>query len=110
VTPGRFGDSRRRRVGLLGGSFNPAHEGHLHVARRARLALGLDEIWLLVSPGNPLKPLAGMAPLADRLASARRIADGRRIIATDIERELGTRFTADTLRLLRRRAELNVPA
>ena len=110
MTPGRFGDSRRRRVGLLGGSFNPAHEGHLHVARRARLALGLDEIWLLVSPGNPLKPLAGMAPLADRLASARRIADGRRIIATDIERELGTRFTADTLRLLRRRAELNVPA
>jgi nicotinate-nucleotide adenylyltransferase len=103
VTPGRFGDSRRRRIGLLGGSFNPAHEGHLHVARRARRALGLDEVWLLVSPGNPLKPVAGMAPLADRLASARRIADGRRIIATDIERALGTRFTADTLRLLRRR-------
>jgi nicotinate-nucleotide adenylyltransferase len=103
VTPGRFGDSRRRRIGLLGGSFNPAHEGHLHVAQRARRALGLDEVWLLVSPGNPLKPRAGMAPLADRLASARRIADGRRVIATDIERALGTRFTADTLRLLRRR-------
>ena len=103
MTPGRFGDSRRRRIGLLGGSFNPAHEGHRHVARMALRALRLDEVWLLVSPGNPLKPTKGMAPLAERLASARRIADGRRIVATDIERLLGTRFTADTLALLRRR-------
>lgn len=57
----------------------------------------------MVSPGNPLKPAQGMAPLAERLASARRIADGRRLIASAIERELGTRYTADTLRLLRRR-------
>jgi nicotinate (nicotinamide) nucleotide adenylyltransferase/ribosome silencing factor RsfS/YbeB/iojap len=103
VTPGRFGDERRRRIGLLGGSFNPAHAGHRHVAEVARRALKLDEVWLLVSPGNPLKPVAGMAPLAERLASARRIADGRRIIATDLERTLGTRFTADTLAALRRR-------
>ena len=103
MTPGRFGDSRRRRIGLLGGSFNPAHDGHLHVARMARRALRLDEVWLLVSPGNPLKPVAGMAPLTERLASARAIADGRRIIATDIERQVGTRFTADTLAALRRR-------
>jgi nicotinate-nucleotide adenylyltransferase len=103
VRPGRFGDGRRRRIGLLGGSFNPAHQGHLHVARRAAAALRLDEVWLMVSPGNPLKPARGMAPLAERLASARAIARGRRIIATDIERALGTRYTADTLRLLRRR-------
>jgi nicotinate-nucleotide adenylyltransferase len=60
-------------------------------------------VWLLVSPGNRLKPRAGMAPLADRLASARAIADGRRIVATDIEARLGTRYTEDTLRELRRR-------
>jgi nicotinate-nucleotide adenylyltransferase len=64
--------------------------------------LHLDQIWLMVSPGNPLKQANGMAPFADRLASARRIADGRRIIATDIEARLGTRYTVDTLRALRR--------
>jgi len=103
MTPSRFGDGRRRRIGLLGGSFNPAHAGHLHVARHAARALGLDQRWLMVSPGNPLKPRAGMAPAPDRLASARRIADGRRVIATDIEGVLGTRFTADTLVKLRQR-------
>jgi len=91
------------RVGLLGGSFNPAHEGHRHVAELARRRLRLDQVWLLVSPGNPLKPVAGMAPLAERLASARRLADGRRIVATAIEADLGTRYTADTLAALRQR-------
>ncbi len=99
----RFGHHYRLRVGLLGGSFNPAHEGHLHVARQAMIHLGLDQLWLMVSPGNPLKPRKGMAPFAERLASARRIADGRRIIATDIEARLGTQYTADTMRELRRR-------
>ncbi len=98
-----WGDRRRRRIGLLGGSFNPAHDGHRHVAQAVRRALKLDEVWLLVSPGNPLKPRAGMAPLAERLASARRIADGRQIIATDLEARLGTRYTLDTLRALHRR-------
>ncbi|MGG5820479.1 nicotinate-nucleotide adenylyltransferase [Falsiroseomonas sp. HW251] len=103
MTLNKRGDRRRRRIGLLGGSFNPAHEGHRHVADAVRRALKLDEVWLLVSPGNPLKPRAGMAPLAQRLAWARRVADGRRVIATDIEATLGTTYSTDTLAALRRR-------
>jgi nicotinate-nucleotide adenylyltransferase len=99
----QFGDRRRIRVGLLGGSFNPAHEGHRHVAELALRQLRLDQIWLLVSPGNPLKPVDGMAPLVDRLAGAARIGDGRRVVATGIEAALGTRYTVDTLRVLLRR-------
>jgi nicotinate-nucleotide adenylyltransferase len=74
----------------------------LHVARIAQRRLRLDQVWLMVSPGNPLKHVAGMASLSDRLASAGRIADGRRIIATGIEARLKTRYTVDTLRRLRR--------
>jgi nicotinate-nucleotide adenylyltransferase len=99
----RFGHRYKINIGLLGGSFNPAHEGHLHVARQAMAHGGLDQLWLMVSPGNPLKSVEGMAPFASRLASAGRIADGRRIIATDIEARIGTRYTVDTLRTLRRR-------
>ena len=91
------------RVGLLGGSFNPAHGGHRHIAQLALRRLRLDQVWLLVSPGNPLKPARGMAPLPQRLASARAIGDGRRIVATAIEAALGTRYTVDTLAALRRR-------
>lgn len=90
-------------TGLFGGSFNPAHGGHRRVSLFAIGALGLDEMWWLVSPGNVLKPVAGMAPLEARLASAMRQARGTRIRATAIERELGTRFTVDTLRAIRRR-------
>ena len=90
-------------IGLLGGSFNPAHGGHRRISLFAREALGLDEVWWLVSPGNPLKPRAGMAPLAARLASAQRLSRRAPIRATVIERELGTRYTLDTLRALRRR-------
>jgi nicotinate-nucleotide adenylyltransferase len=92
-----------RRVGLLGGSFNPAHDGHRHISRFALKTLGLDQVWWLVSPQNPLKPVAGMAPLDRRLAYARSRTGHPRIIATDIERQLGTRYTADTLRQLQRR-------
>jgi len=99
----RFGDRRRIRVGLLGGSFNPAHEGHRHVAELALRRIRLDQVWLLVSPGNPLKPRTGMAPFADRLAGAAVIGDGRRIRASGIEAALGTRYTTDTMRILLRR-------
>ena len=90
-------------TGLLGGSFNPAHGAHRRISLAARQALGLDEVWWLVSPGNPLKPSAGMAPLAARVRSARREARGAPIRVTAIERELGTRYTIDTLRALKRR-------
>jgi nicotinate-nucleotide adenylyltransferase len=90
-------------VGLLGGSFNPAHGGHRRITLFAMKALALDEAWWLVSPGNPLKPAKGMAPLAARVESARRQARRSRIQVTAIERELDTRYTVDTLRALLRR-------
>lgn len=93
-----------KRVGLLGGSFNPAHPGHRRITLDAIRALGLDEAWWLVSPGNPLKEgAADMAPLAARLASAKRVARRAPIRATAIEARLGTRYTIDTLRALKRR-------
>ena len=91
------------RTGLLGGSFNPAHRGHRRITLAAIDALGLDDAWWLVSPGNPLKPAKGMAPLPVRLASARAMARRAPIRATDIEARLGTRYTLDTIRALQRR-------
>lgn len=94
---------RGRKVGLLGGSFNPAHDGHRHISLWALKALGLDYVWWLVSPQNPLKSASGMAPQAERVAGARLAARHPRILPTGIETALGTRFTADTLTALRRR-------
>jgi nicotinate-nucleotide adenylyltransferase len=92
------------RIGLLGGSFNPAHQGHRRVALNAIRALALDEVWLLVSPGNPLKEGADdMAPFPARLASARAICRGAPLRASDFEARAGTRFTVDTVTLLKRR-------
>ena len=90
-------------TGLLGGSFNPAHGAHRRITLFASRALQLDEAWWLVSPGNPLKPAVGMAPLAARLASAREQARRAPIRVSAVEREFGTRFTADTVaRVIRR--------
>jgi nicotinate-nucleotide adenylyltransferase len=89
------------RIGLLGGSFNPAHDGHRAISLAALRALGLDQVWWLVSPQNPLKPARGMASFAARLASARMTARHPRIRVSDLERRLGTRYTADTVRRLR---------
>lgn len=90
----------KRRIGILGGSFNPAHAGHLHISREAIKRLRLDEVWWLVSPQNPLKPAAGMASLEKRLARARDAAQDRRIRVLDIEARLGARYTIDTLESL----------
>ena len=92
------------RIGLLGGSFNPAHAGHRHISRHALRALGLDEVWWLVSPGNPRKEGAkDMAPFEARLASALGQARRARIRVSDFEQRAGTRYTVDTVRLLKRR-------
>ncbi len=88
---------RGKRVGLLGGSFNPAHEGHLHISRQALAKLRLDQVWWLVSPQNPLKSTRGMAPLEARIAGARAVARHPRIRVGAIEVELGTTHTAETL-------------
>ena len=93
----------RRRIGLLGGSFNPAHGGHRRISLFVLRALALDEIWWMVSPGNPLKSKAGMAPLDARVRSAMDQARRAPIRVTAIERELGTRYTVDTLGAMGRR-------
>jgi nicotinate-nucleotide adenylyltransferase len=97
------GSRLRRRIGLLGGSFNPAHNGHRHISLIALKALGLDAVWWLVSPQNPLKPAAGMAPFAERMARAAKVARHPRIHICDIEERLGTRYTLDSLTALGRR-------
>jgi len=95
-TPAR----RLLRVGLLGGSFNPAHEGHRYISLEALKRLRLDQVWWLVSPQNPLKARAGMAPLEERVRRAREVSAHPRIKALALESRLGTRYTADTLRRL----------
>ncbi len=88
---------------MLGGSFNPAHEGHLHISLEALKRLGLDELWWLVSPQNPLKPANGMASQAHRVKGAKALARHPRIKVTGMEADWGTRYTADTLAKMKRR-------
>jgi nicotinate-nucleotide adenylyltransferase len=101
--PGAALNPSRPLIGLLGGSFNPAHGAHRAISLKAIEALGLDEVWWLVSPGNPLKPRAGMAPLAARYASALKQSRNAPIRPSAMEREFGTRFTVDTLAAILRR-------
>jgi nicotinate-nucleotide adenylyltransferase len=93
----------RPRIGLLGGSFNPAHEGHLHISLMALQWLGLDEVWWLVSPSNPLKQPSDLASYESRLAGARAVVHHPRIKVSDFEARAGTRYTIHTLRALMRR-------
>ncbi len=101
LTPPTLNDSSRwngLRIGLLGGSFNPAHEGHLHIAKLAMENFGLDFVWWLVTPQNPLKNTNGMAPYKERFASVEKIiSDTPAMIATHLEAELGTQYTYDTV-------------
>jgi nicotinate-nucleotide adenylyltransferase len=99
----RVGFPQARRgmvIGLLGGSFDPAHEGHVHITHEALKRMGLDRVWWLVTPGNPLKARQP-APMAERLAHARGLLRDPRVVVTDLEERLGTRFTADTIARLR---------
>ncbi len=91
------------RIGLLGGSFNPAHAGHLHISRIALARAGLDRIWWLVTPGNPLKDRSELAKLDQRITGARAVAADPRIVVTAFEAAIGTRFSADTIDFLTRR-------
>ncbi len=95
--------TRGMRVGLYGGSFNPVHQGHAHVAETARKRLGLDRVIWLVSPQNPLKSSHETASLGERMAGVRRLARGRAMIVSDAETAIGSTYTIDTLRVLRAR-------
>jgi nicotinate-nucleotide adenylyltransferase len=90
-------------VGLYGGSFDPVHEGHAHVAKTARRRLGLDRVVWLVSPQNPLKTAAPPAELTERLARVRERARATGMIVSDLERRIGARYTIDTVRWLKGR-------
>jgi nicotinate-nucleotide adenylyltransferase len=94
-----FGDGQR--IGLFGGSFNPAHQGHVKVASYALKCLQLDWIWWMVSPQNPLKDPNETGEYSKRIAATRKIASHPRFVVTDIERQIGSHYTAETLRYLR---------
>jgi nicotinate-nucleotide adenylyltransferase len=92
------------RIGLYGGSFNPPHAGHRHVTSLALKRLKLDRVWWIVTPGNPLKELSGLAPLSERMAAARALARHPRIDVTGFEQDIGARYTLDALEHLAGRA------
>lgn len=85
------------RIGLLGGSFNPAHDGHREISVAALDVLGLDAIWWLVSPGNPLKDAGAYAPYEERMQTARRVAQHPAIVVSNFEQRKGLQYTVDTV-------------
>ena len=91
------------RIGLFGGSFNPPHEGHRLASLAAMKRIGLDRVWWIVTPGNPLKETDGLPDLATRMAAVRHIAHHPRIVVTGIEARIGTRYTVETVAYLMRR-------
>lgn len=95
--------ARGLRIGLLGGSFNPAHAAHRQISQIALRRLGLDAVWWLVTPGNPLKDNRGLPPLAERMRQAAAVADDPRIIVTGVEARWRLRFTIDVLKRLKTR-------
>lgn len=105
LTPPTLRDGNRwrnLRVGLLGGSFNPAHQGHTHIARLALARFNLDFVWWIVTPQNPLKDEKGTAPYNERYKSVEKItASHPRMMATHLERDLGTRYTYETVKKLK---------
>ena len=92
--------SLKKRIGLLGGSFNPPHQGHIHISKLAIKYLKLDLVWWLISPQNPLKSVSGMAPFCERIRKARRISNPLPIVVTDIERNFCTNYTVDTIKIV----------
>ena len=92
-----------QRIGLLGGSFNPPHEGHRLISEIALRRLHLDAVWWLVTPGNPLKDAGELEPMSQRIARARAVAAHPRIHVTAVEADVGVSRTRDTLRFLTRR-------
>ncbi len=92
-----------QRIGLFGGSFNPPHRGHRHVALMALKRLALDRVWWLVTPGNPMKANDGLPPLACRVAAAKALATHPQMAVTAVEAALDVRYSADVVRLLRKR-------
>ena len=104
VFPGLPPFGRGQRIGLYGGSFNPAHDGHRHVSVAALRLLGLDAVWWLVTPANPLKDGRELAPLDERARFAARAAAHPRIAVSCAEQAFGTTYTADFIRILRQRA------
>lgn len=92
-----------QRIGLFGGSFNPPHLGHVHVCELALRRLHLDQVWWLVTPGNPLKDISRLAPLEDRIVACEKITTSPRMKITACETQINTRYTADTIAHIQQR-------